>query len=571
MRRAVLISALFALVSPDARAAEPWAVARSPRFEVTSDAGPQLASDAARRLERLQDVLERLLPAAMAGEGPRTPVLLVRDRSLFESLVPSGRRHAGELAGFFESGGDGPCIVAWLEGAGPGADDWRTLDHELAHLHLDRALPAQPVWVGEGLAQALSGAQLGGGSALLAAAAPPRDGERGAGPELSLAEIVAVDWDSPVYLGNGSTLAFYAGSLALVRRLLHGQGLPALLAMLQRLAKGVAAADAFAGTYGPPQALEATLFETPPGPLLSVSTTTAVPAVDATGASDAHVERLLGDVLLHGGHGREAQRRYEAALRSDSGEPAARAGLAQLLLQKGRWREARAELQLARLARPRDPDLLLRHAQLLLSEGRNRPEGLTPDVEAEAVSALEQAVALAPDLGDAVELLARERPEPLAQRTRLLERVFSRDPGRPDLGLTLSALYLKRNDVDAARRVLRRSRDAAREETYRFLCDRSLSQIGRYAAETAEARGRLVRVDCQRDGSLRFTVATDRGRLPLEAASRRAFFAGGGEGDELELLCGPQDLAVRARYQPASQLGRPGVLLSLDLAPADGP
>jgi hypothetical protein len=120
----------------------------------------------------------------------------------------------------------------------------------------------------------------------------------------------------------------------------------------------------------------------------------------------------------------------------------------------------------------------------------------------------------------------------------------------------------------SARAVLRRSRDAARDDTYRFLCDYKLSQIRWYAGTTAEVGGRLVRLECRDDGSLRFTVASAAGgELPLEAPSGRSFFVTSALGSgETELLCGPLDIRVRARYRPSADVDRAGTLLSLDLA-----
>jgi len=246
-----------------------------------------------------------------------------------------------------------------------------------------------------------------------------------------------------------------------------------------------------------------------------------------------------------------------------------RAGLAQVL-QAGKWQEARRELQRALADRPDDPTALLRNARLLLAEGRDRDEGLAPDVEQAAVAALERAVALAPDLAEAAELLAHEKPEPLAHRIALLRRSFARDPGRPELGLTLSYLLVQAHDVDAARRVLRRTRDAARDETYRFLVDRRLAQVREYAAATAEVSGRLVRLDCRDDGSLRFTIARAKGgELALEAPSRRSLFVGGrSRSSQAELTCGRLDVPARARYWPSAEPGRAGTLISLELLAA---
>jgi tetratricopeptide (TPR) repeat protein len=570
MPRVLLVLSMLVPPGSASSAAEPWTLVRSPHFEVASDADPLVAEEAARRLERLRDVLDRLLPPAPQDtDGPTIRVLLLRDPAGFAALVPANRGRADDVAGFFLTGTDGPILAVSLSaGSGDGpADRFRTLDHEYVHIHLNVSLPAQPVWVAEGLADVLSGGELGGSLARLAAApGPPAPAGR---EPLGIGELLAVDWRSPTYRGRSATGAFYTESLELVRWIVFRHGLAGLRLFLDAIANGEDAGDAFVARFGPPDRIEPQLADAPAGPLLQVDAGEPTePLLAVSVPSDADVEYRLGDVLLNGGHVPEAQRRFEAALRKDPALAPARAGLAQALLQSGNWPEARRELQRAMADRPDDPAALLRYARLLLAEGRDREEGLSPDVEQAAVAALEKAVALAPDLADAVELLAQERPEPLAHTIALLRRCFARDPGRPELGLVLSSLLVQAHDVDAARRVLRRTRDAAGDETYRFLVDHKLSQVREYVAATAETSGRLVRLECRDDGSLRFTLApAGGGELTLEAPSLRSLFVSGRSGsNQAELACGRLDIPARARYWPSPERGRPGTLISLDLS-----
>jgi tetratricopeptide (TPR) repeat protein len=569
MRSLLLVLALVAPAWSAPSAAEPWTLVRSPHIEVASDAGGDVAGEAARRLERLRDVLGRLLPSPEPEDGPPIRVLLLRDATELAPLVPADRGRADDVAGFFLTGTDGPLVAVSLSAASgdTAPERFRTLDHEYAHLHLNASLPAQPVWVAEGLAEALSGGDLEGPQARLAAAPGPPSAARPL--DLPLGQLLTVDWRSPTYRGRSSTAAFYAESEELVRWILFRHGLAGLRPFLEAVANGEDAGEAFAARFGAPDRVEPQLVDTPAGPLLQVEAgePTGPPLVVSV-PSEADVEYRLGDVLLNGRHVPEAQRRFEAALRSDPAHAAARAGLAQALLQGGKWPDARRELQRALADRPNDPAALLRYARLLLAEGRDREEGLSPDVEQAAVAALEKAVALAPDLADAAELLAHEKPEPLAHRIALLRRSFARDPGRPELGLTLSYLLVQAHDVDAARRVLRRTREAARDETYLFLVDHRLSQVHEYVAATAEASGRLVRLDCRHDGSLRFTIApAGGGELTLEAPSGRSFFVSGQSGTgQAELTCGRLDIPARVRYWPPVAPGSAGTLISLDLS-----
>jgi hypothetical protein len=159
-------------------------------------------------------------------------------------------------------------------------------------------------------------------------------------------------------------------------------------------------------------------------------------------------------------------------------------------------------------------------------------------------------VSRAPDLYEAALLLVELRPEPLGSRIAALSPAFEQDPRRTDLARTLSSLYVKRRDLAAARGVLQRARDAARDPAHRFLCEHLLAQLSDYAAATDEVRGRLLFLECRADSSLRFTVEAPAGILRLEAPSARSFLVyeeveGSGE---RELVCGPQSRPLVVRY-----------------------
>jgi len=199
-----------------------------------------------------------------------------------------------------------------------------------------------------------------------------------------------------------------------------------------------------------------------------------------------------------------------------------------------------------------DHEALLRQAHVHLSEARAQGTELTPDVEEQIVADLELAVANNPQLYEATLLLARLRPEPYGQRIALLQPVFDAQPDRVEIAQALASLELKRWNLAAARRVLKRAREAARTPAYRFLCDHLLARLDGLAAATVEVRGRLVHLDCRPDGSLRFIVAAKPVVLRLEATSSRSFLVGSDGQMEQRLTCGSQEAPLTIRYEPAS-------------------
>ncbi|HXY42319.1 MAG TPA: tetratricopeptide repeat protein [Vicinamibacteria bacterium] len=567
--RRLPLAALIAWL-PTGAGAETWTRVRGPRVEVITDAGERPAQEAAERLERLQSVLDRLLPPPPGAlstadvEASVTRAILLRRAEAVADLVPADHGDPASVAGFFVGGSDGPVIVVPAPGEAQGSRGWAVLDHECIHLHLNRVLPAQPVWVAEGLADALSGGELDGPPAQLGELRPDRWSLLQRSTPIPLTELLSVTYDSRLYRGDPRTDLLYAESEALVRFILARHGLAALQAMLTDIAGGEPPTRAFAERFFDPASRDPRTLDNPPGPLLRATPGESPPLVTDTPTA-AEVEFRLGDVLMHGGRRTEAEGRFHRALQADPGYAPARSAIADLLLRKGKWAEAERELRLALANSPDDASALLRYARLVLGEARDQGRGDSPDAEARATAALERAVLLRPDLAEAAEMLARERPEPLASRVALLRRSFSRDPGRPELGLVLSFLLARQHDVTAARDVLVRARDATRDGGYRFVCDYRLRQLQGYTRATSEARGRLVDLDCRRDGSLRFSILVGSGRLPLTAASRQSLFVRGpAESEELQLTCGAQDLPVRVRFVPSTELGQDGTLLTLD-------
>jgi tetratricopeptide (TPR) repeat protein len=547
--------ALAATVAAGPTAAgEEWARVRSPHLEVLSDAGEAPAREAARRLERLREVFRELFPAREAAERPIT-LLILESRGRFSGLVPEARR-GREVAGFFQGGSERDYAVLHLspERARPFA----AAEHEYAHLILNRSLRAQPVWVAEGLADMLSDAVLEGGEARLGARLAEYEAFLEEGGGLSLERLLRVRYDSPEYLGGRESAVVYAHSWALARWVIHRHGVAGLRSFLDAVGEGRDPSRAFVEVFGDLTRAEATLQDVPAGPLFRV---TLEGRLDARLGTDrpppADVEQRLGDLLAQGGDTRAARAHLERALEIDPGHVAARSSLGELLLRQGEWAAARRELERALEIEPEDPAVALRLIRLRRSEALSRGVALAAEVEAQMVADLERVVAAAPQLYEAAVLLAGLRPEPYAHRIALLEPLFDQQPDRTQIAQVLSSLHVKRRDLAAARDVLERGRAAARDPSYRHLCEHLLARLESFETQTAEVEGLLTHLACRPDGSLGFTIVADPTSVELEAPSTQSFFVYTAEGAarEHELLCGAQELPVVARYMPSGGSG----------------
>jgi len=551
-----------------------WSRARTAHFEVLTDAGEPLARSTADRLERLRGVLLVLFPPRSSAER-RIVALLLASSSTFEELVPRRHRRPHDVAGFFQGSAEWDAIVARVstERRGPFA----SLDHEYAHVLLNRSLPAQPVWAAEGLAELLSDAELDTDEARLGAGVPELE-ERSRASPLPLAKLLELRHDAPEYLGALPDSGLYPSSWALARWVVARRGLAGLREYLDALSLGADPVGAFEEKLGPLAAAQATLTDVSRTPLLRVAAgetaaASGPPQLDVP--SPAEVEHRLGELLLREGEPDRSRPHLERALAAAPDSIPVRISLAELRRSSGEPALARRELERALAAWPDDPRALLYDARLRVEESRSAGVPLGAPLEARLVAQLERALARAPDLYEAALLLVDLRPEPYAERRRALEPVFEQDPSRTEVALAIAGLDKKLRDLASAERVLRRAREATTEPAYRFLCDRELAEIADFQAATVEVRGRLIHLECRPDGGLRFTVDAPGAVLLLEAASSRSFLVYGANeaGGESELVCGLQDRPLVVRYERLEppQSGVEGRVLWLSLPGAREP
>ncbi len=125
-----------------------WAAARTPHFTVLTDADAGVATDLARRLERLTQVLARVNPDLRAVTPAHVHVIALRDTAELHAYAFSPLMES--FAGFSGSGVLGGHIVIALS-----VPDSRTavLYHEYTHLYLRANYATLPLWLNEGLAQ----------------------------------------------------------------------------------------------------------------------------------------------------------------------------------------------------------------------------------------------------------------------------------------------------------------------------------------------------------------------------------------------------------------------------------
>jgi tetratricopeptide (TPR) repeat protein len=454
-------------------------------------------------------------------------------------------------------GGDDRTFIAVDLGA---EDAGLALAHEYTHFALNPVLSAQPPWIGEGLAELLARASIWPEAATLGRASDAHLRRIGRGA-MPLRALLAVGYLSPTYQGDAGPGAddrralFYAQSWALLHWIVAGGhgGMPGVMTFTEAIAEGEDPPSAFARSFGMTvESAEASLaayLETLPLPTVAVPLAAGrTPPIDVSAVDAGEVDRHLGELLMRGGRTADARSHFARAIRA--GDPSANEGMAAVLLREGRLDDARRHLEAALAADPDDARALQRRAEYFVREVARRGDVLDEAETDRVVAVLERALAANPDLADAADLLARLRPAPVADRIALLRRAVMRQPERAELAFTLAGLHIKRNELTAASRVLRRARERTREDAHRFLADHLMTRIATIASGRGEARGTLEAVECLAGGALAFRVRTAAGVLRLSADSPRSLFLYDAEGDTVErdITCGPAALPVTARY-----------------------
>jgi tetratricopeptide (TPR) repeat protein len=554
-------------------AAEAWLRARTEHFDLFTNTSEAEARQAATALDRFRRVLARLLPPGRARTSAPVVVMAFRDEDSFRPVIP---RHDGEpraADGFFQ-GGTGRSYIAVNLGTRR-ADRYDPLFHEWAHLALNQALPAQPAWVAEGLAEVYSAWQAVDGDVLVGLSRPEHLRTLAARGFMPLELLLRADYTSDSYHKPGQRDGFYAQAWAFAHHLLLGRpdGHARLQEYLDGIARGRDPVDSYRRAFGEDLTTARVRLQAYVAAGAAAARTAAPemsPEVPLTldAPARAEVEYVFGDLLLHGSRTRDARAHFERALDADPGFVPAREALVQVALRQARWAEARVHLRAALEKDPDSPVALYQFAETLVREASHRSEVLSDEDTAQAVRALEKCVARAPYHADAVHLLARLKPAPVHHRIPLLEAAFLREPHRTDIGITLASLYTKANDMGRSTATLLRAREAARDEDMRFLCSHLLGRVSYVASLTAEATGTLRALDCLPGGGLTFLVEADGATLRLHAPSPVAPMLYGADGEPLarDLLCGSHAENVTAWYKRPSGVeppGADGTLLSL--------
>ncbi|HEV2864643.1 MAG TPA: tetratricopeptide repeat protein [Pyrinomonadaceae bacterium] len=632
---AAILLLLCATVPAHARAARDadWMSVRSRNYTVAGQVAEKDLLRIAARLERYRAVFSRLLPEEHFDRTVPTLVIIFRDDESYGPFKPIYRgRVETSVAGYFQPGAEVNYITLTHD-AGE-RDGGSTLLHEYVHLLVNNYFRTAPLWLKEGLAEFYSTARLSGDGRKVTLGEAPWQRLRvlRRSPSLvPLAELFAVDQQSPHYADADKRPLYYAESWALVHYMLGGSRRAQFSRFLDLLAGGSTVERALAETFGADvRGLEAELSSYVRASRYPERTEVLAeaPAFDASAQARtlarAEVLTLLGGLLLRSERADESEAYLVKAVETDPASGAALDALGLLRLRQNRFDEACDLLRRAVEADPRNHLAhyhyadALRHAVSV--DEQAAPSAVRAFEERTALvrASLLRSIELAPEFIEPYKLLAmleNERGEGPEASIRLLRRALEIAPRRRELTLMLAQAQLSKGDFSEARRlaeeVARLSGDPRQREFARTLltqvetraeaaarlksqedaaaarpeaslpatpqpCDMPAAgpQHKRLRFSGEQVCGRLTQIECEGGRIVLHVESGGRAlRLTAEALNRVRFITYTAAVKTGQLTCGPRDLSapVLVTYRPRKDALSPfdGEAEAVEFVPED--
>jgi hypothetical protein len=369
----LLASALPARALP--KEGDDWFRLTSPNFTFFSNASERNTLRIAVSLERLRSVLLQLNPGMPSGSDRPTLVYIFRNEPALTPYKPLENGKRIDVDGFFVSAADANYMALHAE-----MDiDASALVYRgyLFHL-LASSYPQMPLWLEEGMAGLYSTFKSTDQAAEIGHASPDQIRWLRESNLIPLAQLLAVDRDSPVYRDDFQGSVFRAESWAFVHYLLLGNEArrPQALQYFTEAARGNDSPELFRRAFNADEAtLEKELRDYIRRSLFNY---VRVP-VEPEAKIQTKVEPLpryetltrLGDLLALQGpeQSAAAAEHFRAALATKPDYGSALAGLSRIEEAAGRTEEARSLRDKALQLAPDDYNLQLRQGLDLLAQG----------------------------------------------------------------------------------------------------------------------------------------------------------------------------------------------------------
>jgi tetratricopeptide (TPR) repeat protein len=531
---ALLTLVCLLLVAPLANAAvgkDQWTSVRSKNFFLIGNASEKDIRKVANKMEQFREVFTRLFPNAKFTSPVPTTVIVFKSDSSFKPFKPLANGKASEVAGYFQPGPDVNYITLTTEMRSTTSYPYRTIFHEYVHLLVNNTMgkTSVPPWFNEGLAEYYStfeieedqkvylGKPIGHHLQLL------RD--KGLIP---LKTLFSVQY--PLHGNKREDKAqFYAQSWALMHYLIisnDGQRQPQMGQFLNLLAAGRPVEDAFREAFKTDYAtMEKELKEYVRRETFGAAKATFErklqfeAEMQAALISEAQASAYLGDLLLHTHRFAEAESHIQQALALEGELAMAHASLGMLRMRQDRFAEAKRHLQRAINATGTQSYLAHYYYAFVLSREGMATSGQVLEYDAEKAkemrAQLRKAIELKPDFTPSYNLYAfinLVTGEQLDEAVTMLKQALTHSAGSQEAAYYLAQVYLRKQDIDAARKLAEPLAENADDEQTRAGAQSLLQHIKSIQEQKARWEARNDKADAQGEsatGSPRLNKRSD--------------------------------------------------------------
>ncbi len=451
-----------------------WVKVESSHFTFYSNAGENATKHYAMNLERLRDVLGRILHGARFSSPVPGWIFVFRSEKSFGPYKIGEDGKPGDLAGYFISASDGNYLAF---DASSSEEPMSVIYHEYIHDFVRNNLPDLPLWFNEGLAEYYSTFQVRDGRAEIGRIPREHVEWLGRNPLMRLDEMFAVTPDSPDYHSSEGSRTFYAQSWALVHMLMNRDEYRKHLdEWIRSVVAGDDPGEAMTAVFGMGRGEIAMALQNyvRGGSFEYVEYTFEKKLkLNKEGTKLSEVPRAellfrLGDLLVH--HDpiqvRNAEERLEGALKLDPGLADARVSIGLLKEKTGRAEEAVLEYEQALEIDPGNVRglTLLGHNRVNLfiqrDAGSVDPKDGTPPLLLEARSLFRRALEKDPDNPETLAGYGKTffyDQDGVEEGIRALTRASAELPSRTDILYDLIVLQVSAGKLQTAEKVLDRS------------------------------------------------------------------------------------------------------------------
>lgn len=444
---------------------EPWIELRTANFTLFSDAPEKTVRRVGEDLERLRDALSQLVPGLALNSPSPTYIFVFKDQESFKPYQRTFQSQALLSGGYFLARplANYVAVFVFANYHDQHRGERLVIYHEYIHNVMRNNYASLPLWFHEGLAEYYSTFEVGKDEARIGLPIPEHVQWLRKNPLVPLADLFAVDEKARDYNEATRRGGFYAQSWALVHYLISGsperrvqaieslrlaqQGLPPDQIFKRAFGTDLAALERELGKY-----VKSYLFSTTSNTARVPLRTEANLAMTVSPMAWPDVLYRLGDLLANLGPEQEpaAAEHFRAILAEQPNHGPAMAGLGHL--EELADHPEAAAVWYAKAAQAAPEDFLVQYLY-----GMNLIENPEADSLLKAREALQKAVRLRPDIGEAWARLgytyqvANELPPEAVQAMETAHRLL---PSHMDVAHNLAVAYARTGQREKAQALI---------------------------------------------------------------------------------------------------------------------